>query len=146
MYGYILTAHGLWRWVVILAGLLTVGDAIKRSRRTHGLAPGRPYARFFSIALDIQVLMGVALYMFFSPFTSAAYNSVNVPQAPQVVFIAEYHVAFMFTAFLCVHLASPLIRRARTDVGRQRLGVACYGVTLLLILVGVPWWRPLLRI
>ena len=107
---------------------------------------GVPAGRLFSISLDVQVLLGAALYLVFSPVTTVMYAmpaSASLP--PERRFLAEYHAAAMFGAFLLMHIAAPLIRRSTTDAVRRRRARVVYGVTLVLIFSAIPWWRPLLR-
>lgn len=145
MYIAALSAHGAWRWAVIAAGLAAIA-ATFRDNAAPASAASLPFGRLFSISLDIQVLLGAALYLVFSPVTTAAYTPQADTTMPfELRFFAEYHAAAMFGAFLFIHAASPLIRRAATDASRRKRARIIYGFTLLLVLAATPWWRPLLR-
>jgi hypothetical protein len=139
MYVYVLIAHGIWRWVVLVAGAAAVGSALHGLSRRAAMQPvaGR-WGRLFGVAVDIQVLMGSALYFLLSPLTTG-------PAATDPYF-GVVHAATMTGALVAVHGSAVLIRRGRTDRDRQRRSALLYGLTLLIILGGIPWWRPLLRL
>ncbi len=147
MYDYVLIAHSLWRWVVIIAGAAAIASAAMGLVRQAPAGPAGLYGRLFGIAVDIQFLMGASLYLVFSPMTTVALNvAEGLPQGSDLAFFGVYHGLIMTIAFLDVHVSAVLIRRAKTDAARQRRSIFLYGQTLLLILLTIPWWRPLLRV
>ena len=144
LYRWVLIAHSDWRWVVLIAGFGTLASAMT------GLSGERPWssggakiARFFGIALDIQVLLGFSMYLILSPLTTVAL-AVTTTRLP--AFFTAYHPAIMFTAFVAVHISSVLVRRARSEAAHHRRALIFYGFTWLLLVAGVPWGlRPWLR-
>ncbi len=149
MYRWVLIAHNGWRWVVIVIGFAVLFCAVTRLRT------GRPWdtgvarlARFFSISVDIQVLMGAALYLALSPLTTLVVASTDtpLPVGSQAYFLAVVHPLMMVAAFIAVHIASVLVRRARVDAARARRALIFYGITWLIILTGIPWWRPWIQL
>jgi hypothetical protein len=148
MYRWLLIAHGLWRWVVILAGGVAVASALWAWRRRQPWqGPSTILGRLFGIAVDIQVLMGAALYLVFSPMTTVV-MSVNgvAPRGTDMQFFGATHALIMIGVLFAVHLSAVFVRRGHNDAARLRRSVLCYGLTLLLLLAGVPWWRPWLRL
>jgi hypothetical protein len=147
LYGIILLLHGLWRWVVILAGAAALATA---ALGLSGSAPwqtgaGR-FARLFGIALDVQVLMGASLYLLFSPLTNEVQRvGGDVGPDSDAHFFGARHALIMSCAFISVHVAAVLVRRTQSDAAKHRRALLLYGLTLLLVLAGIPWWRPLLR-
>jgi hypothetical protein len=97
--------------------------------------------------VDIQVLMGAALYLLFSPLTTVVLSSTGteLPPGSQAHYFGVVHPIMMLTALIVVHLGSAMIGRARNDVTRQRRAVIFYGFALLIVISGIPWWRPWLR-
>jgi hypothetical protein len=149
LYRWVLILHGAWRWVVLIAGFATVVNAVLRLSERQPWAPTGPrLGRFFGIALDIQVLMGAALYLTLSPLTTLAMRpgGVRLPPGSQAYFFVVVHPIIMIVAFIAVHIAAVLVRRARSDAGHQRREIIFYGITLLIVLAGIPWWRPWLRV
>jgi hypothetical protein len=147
MYAYVLIAHSLWRWVVIAAGLAAMATAL------HGLRSGeswelraRTFGRLFGIAVDVQFLMGASLYLVFSPMTTSAMSVADgLPAGSDLRFFGIYHGLIMTGVFFDVHLSSVLIRRCKSDRSHYRASLILYGQTLAIILLTIPWWRPLLR-
>lgn len=144
LYRWVLFAHSDWRWVVLIAGFATLASAMTGlSGERAWSAGGAKSARFFGIALDIQVLLGFSMYLILSPLTTVAL-AVTTTRLP--AFFTAYHPAIMFTAFVAVHISSVLVRRAHSEAGRHRRALIFYGITWLLLLAGVPWGlRPWLR-
>ena len=148
MYNYVLSAHSVWRWVVILAGVAVIVSAVRGlNRPTSAELQTLKLGKLFGIAVDVQFLLGASLYLVFSPITTVALNLADgLPQGSDLRFFGVYHGLLMTIAFLDVHVSAVLIRRAKTVAGRQRRAIYLYGQTLLLILCTIPWWRPLLGI
>ena len=146
MYNFILTAHSLWRWAVIMAGVAAiVSPMMGLVRRTPQELMSSQYGRLFGIAVDIQFLIGASLYLVCSPMTTVALNvAEGLPEGSELRFFGVYHGLIMTVALLDVHLSAVLIRRAKTVTARQCRSVYLYAQTLLLILFSIPWWRPLL--
>jgi hypothetical protein len=144
LYRWVLFAHSDWRWVVLLAGLGTLTLALGGlNGERPWAASGAKVARFFGVALDIQVLMGFSMYLLFSPLTTVA---LKVTTARLPAFFTAYHPAIMFTAFIGVHVASMLVKRAHNDAGHHRRALIFYSVIWLMLLAGVPWGiRPWFR-
>jgi hypothetical protein len=147
MYALVLTLHSYARWMVILAGFMALIAA------GRGLAQGLPWdglpkkmGRFFGIAVDVQFLLGAALYLLFSPMTTVGLNLADgLPSGSELRFFGVYHGLIMTTAFVDVHVSAVFIRRGATEQSKYRRSVILYGQTLLIILCAIPWWRPWLR-
>ena len=147
MYDVVLTLHSYGRWVVILAGFTALGAA------GWGLARGLPWdnvpkivGQLFGIAVDVQFLLGAALYLLFSPMTTVALNVADgLPPGSELRFFGVYHGLVMTAAFLDVHVSAVFIRRASTERAKYRRSVILYGQALLIMLCAIPWWRPWLR-
>jgi len=148
MYGIVLLLHGLWRWIVILAGAATLAtSALGLARQVPWQAGAGRFARLFGIALDVQVLMGASLYLVFSPLTNEVQRVAgDLGPGSDVHFFAARHALIMTCAFISVHAAAVLVRRTTGDVAKHRRALPLYGLTLLLVLAGIPWWRPLARL
>src|ERR1019366_2419252 len=149
MYLWLLIAHSAWRWVVLIAGFAAVVSASIRLSGQEAWAPSGPrLSKFFGIAVDIQALMGAALYLLFSPLTTVVVSSTNtaLPPGSEAHFFAILHPAIMVAAVIAVHISSVVIRRGRSDAARQRRSIIGYSITLLIFTSGLPWWRPWLRL
>jgi hypothetical protein len=148
MYRWVLILHGTWRWVVVLGGLAAVGSALYGLWYRTGWQPiGALCGRLFGIAVDIQVLLGAALYFVFSPLTTPGLSAAGEGSAASDLnFFSTRHGVVMTLALVAVHLSAVWIRRGRDDASHQRRAALCYGLTWLLLCSAIPWWRPWLRL
>jgi hypothetical protein len=88
--------------------------------------------------------MGAALYLLLSPLTTVVLSTTvtRLPSDSDAHFFSVVHPAIMIACFIGVHVSSVMIRRGRNDASRHRRSIMFYGVVLLLMLPGIPWWRP----
>jgi hypothetical protein len=147
MYEYVLIAHTLWRWVVIISGLAAIVTAalgLRRNARWEERAAR--VGKLFGVAVDLQFLMGASLYLILSPMTTVALNvAEGLPEGSELRFFGLYHGLIMTIAFLDVHISAVFSRRGLTDAARHRRSIILYGQTLFFIICAIPWWRPLFR-
>jgi len=136
-----LTLHSLMRWVVILLGCWVV------ARAKFGWFFRRPWteaddlgSRFFVIAFDVQVLLGLLLYFVLSPITTGAFQNMGAAMQNSVVrfWVAE-HITAMLVALALAHVGRVRMRRATDDRSRQWRVIWFLGFSLLLILLATPW-------
>jgi hypothetical protein len=144
MYLWLLIAHREWRWIVLLAGFVAVAGAALRLWRGQPWASAGPVLmKCFSVAVDIQVLLGAALYLLVSPLTTVAASNTEValPVGSEARFFALIHPLIMVAALILVHLTAVLARRGASDRSRQWRSIVLASITLLIIAAGIPWWR-----
>jgi hypothetical protein len=150
MYLITLLLHSWLRWLALVAG----GGATFFALGTGDAAMSRAdrWGRIFIIALDVQLLLGVLLYGMYSPYTTAAMKDFGgAMRDPVLRFWAVEHLTLMVSAVVIAHVGKVLARKA-TDPAKKRLRLlVCFGIAVLLILLGIPWpWmatgRPLIRV
>jgi hypothetical protein len=148
MYSSFLIFHSLLRWVVLLLCLIAVlGGLFKWIARKSWTRADRLIGMGFVIAVDIQFLVGLLLFGILSPLTRAAFANFGVAmQNKEMRFFVLEHSFLMICFLAFVHLGNVRIRRALDDRAKHRAGVIWWGISFMLLLAGVPWWRPLLRI
>jgi hypothetical protein len=151
MYPTLLTFHSLLRWIVILAGLLAFIRAAAGASGRKSWTPADDRAGFwFSIALDVQFLVGLVLYFFLSPLTAAALNNFGGAMKDSTLrFFAVEHVFGMLIAIALVHIGRARARKA-DSFRRHKVAAIFFGLALIAILVAIPWpgtpnARPLVR-
>ncbi len=136
-----LTLHSLMRWVVILLGLWVVG------RAKFGWFFKRPWTeaddlggRFFVIAFDVQVLLGLLLYFVLSPITTGAFQNMGASMQNSVVrfWVAE-HITGMLIALALAHIGRVRVRRAADGQSKHWRVVWFFGFALLIVLLATPW-------
>ena len=142
MYTAVLLLHSWLRWAVILAALLVF---IRGSRFVNSTT------RMFTVLLDVQLLLGLLLYVALSPFTRVALQDMAAAMRDSGLrYWAVEHVAGMLLAVVAAHVGRVRVRRAPGErVAFQRAAIFV-GVSLVLILISIPWpglpnGRPLFR-
>jgi hypothetical protein len=152
MYSSALWLHSLLRWAVLLTG------AIAWFRSIAGGTAKRPWAAkddlwglLFTMSLDTQLLAGLALYVFLSPFTKIAFQDFGGAMGnASLRFWAVEHLAGMVIGIALAHVGRVKIRKAQTDARRHRLATIYFGLALVAICASIPWpglpvARPLFR-
>jgi uncharacterized membrane protein len=92
------------------------------------------------ISVDIQVLLGLVLYFFFSSFTMAAWRNMAGAMADDVIrFWAVEHVVGMLAAIAFVHVGRVRIRKTTDSRRKHFLAAIFFGLALVLMLVSIPW-------
>jgi len=148
MFSFVLALHSLMRWAVVLLGLYATGRAklgwfFKKpwsgGDRTAGL--------LFTIAFDVQVLLGLLLYFVLSPITTGAFRNMGAAMQNGVVrfWVAE-HITIMLVALALAHVGRVRLRKAASDRARHFTAALFFGLATLLVLIGTPWpFMPVAR-
>jgi hypothetical protein len=150
MYTFILALHSWIRWFAVITGLLATAAAWSGRSSTGGADTDR-WGRFFIIALDVQLLLGLLLYFALSPNTTAMFNDFGAAMRdPAARFWAVEHEVMMLLAVIVAHAGKVLARKATHPGAKQmRLAIA-YTIATLAMLGAIPWpgmtsGRPLFR-
>jgi hypothetical protein len=147
-YPQLLALHSLLRWLVLLTGLIAVFVAARGWLAARPFSAALPKANLaFVVAMDVTLLVGLLLYFGASPLTKTALQDMSAAMGErQLRFFAVEHTATMLLAVVFAHLGAALSRRATTDIAKYRRAAICFAISLVLLLAGIPWWRPLLRV
>src|SRR5436190_21809249 len=121
MYDAALHAHSWLRWLVLLVGLVAVARAF--SGRSSGRAWSRADDRLgaaFTGLLDLQLLIGLAMYFALSPITTAGMRDIGGAMANTGLrFWTVEHPFGMIVAIVLAHIARVRIRQTRAAVRRH---------------------------
>lgn len=144
----LLSHHNVVRWLALAAALVAIVVAFFGwSGAKPAGASLRRFSLLFVIVMDIEFLIGLLLYFGASPITRAALATFGeAMKHHESRFLTVEHVTLMFLAVVCAHVGAALARQARTDLMKYRGPAIGYSISLLLMLAGIPWWRPLLRL
>jgi hypothetical protein len=151
MYTAVLVFHSWLRWVVLATGIMAV-VSLRGSGTPARDAAAERWSLIFMMTLDVQMLLGLLLYLALSPQTQAILNNFSASMRDPVArFWAIEHVSAMLFAVVIVHVGRVLGRKARTADARRGRMMLCFVAALVAILGGTPWpgmpaGRPLFRI
>ena len=137
MHTFLMDIHSLNRWLVLIAALYALfvygrGWFGRRSWTEQARRPGV----IFTILLDTQVVLGVILYVIFSPITTQGF--ANVMGNPASRFFIMEHSVMMLLAVIFAHTGGILIKRAKPESKFKR-AFLFYGIAFLIILAAIPW-------
>ncbi len=155
MYVFTLFIHSWLRWIVlILLAWATI-------RAFVGLIGKKPWSgldqkvgRFAVISIDVQLLLGLILYLFLSPVTTAAFSDFGgAMRDPVIRFWAVEHGFMMLAVVALAHIGKVKAfkwGKIGEAVKAHRLAAIFFGLCLLITLIGTPWpgsaaARPLFR-
>lgn len=149
MYTATLTVHSWLRWAVLIAGLIAVVRTATAGGRPWTPADDRAI-RWFTLVLDVQVLLGLLLYFVLSPFTREALSGFGAAMKNSGLrFWAVEHTFGMIVGVALAHIGAVKVRKA-SSLRKHRTAAIFCGLALLAILVSIPWpgmpsGRPLFR-
>lgn len=141
LYTLLKDTHSILRWFVILAGLWAL------VRVWLGLLNSEPWTKkdriaglVFTTFLNLQLVLGLALY-FTSPITTAAMKNMKaIMHESSIRFFAVDHPTGMFLAIIIAQVGFSISKRS-TKGSRHQFLVATitYTVAFLLVLGSIPW-------
>lgn len=135
-----LITHSILRWAVLVLGLWTIINAIA------GITGKKAYTNkdnkvnlFFMISCDIQLLLGLILYFKGVWFNALKENTAVVMKDASLRFFAVEHITMMLMAWVLVHVARVMVKKAPTDAQKHKRSLILFGVALIIILAMIPW-------
>jgi len=145
MYSFFLALHNIIRWVAVILGIVAAVLAwVGWLRKSEWQPINKQLGSFFSMSVDVQFLLGLLLYLFFSPLTRTAMQDFgNAMSIGDLRFYALEHPFYMILALVFAHLGSMLPRRVQDSSAKYRRAAIWITLAVLLILAGIPWARPL---
>lgn len=133
--------HNLVRWAVVIFGLLAAGRALVGWLGRRGwLAVDSRLGLFYTISLDIQVLLGLLLYFMLSPVTTTNLTRFGEAMSePQTRFFLVEHSLLMLVALVLAHIGRGRAKKAPNPIARHRSAAIFFALSIILVLVGIPW-------
>ncbi|MCX7802620.1 MAG: hypothetical protein N2313_06325 [Meiothermus ruber] len=146
MYEFLLSLHNIARWLVLLAAVYLIYRSIMGLKNHTYTAADRRAGQVYTGLMDLQLLLGILL-MLLSPFVQNALNNPGAAmQNSQTRFFIAEHWVLMLAAVILAHLGNVRVKKAADALLKHRQALIWYGLSVALVLLAVPWWRPLLRL
>ena len=146
-YTALLHLHSGLRWLVLLSGCVLVVGCLAGKL---GNFPYRPLGKMLSTVyvslMDLQFLAGLTL-SFASPLVRSFWSDPTAGmKSHDLRFFAVEHTTLMITALVLAHIGSVRSRKALKNSDSSAYGTALKWSlgSLVLIVAGIPWWRPLM--
>ena len=144
MYSIIIILHNLARWVVLAAAIYALirmyrGWLGKRSWQESDRKAGF----YFSLAYDIQVLLGVILTIV-SPLITVILNAPQQAMQVDELRVVVEHIPLMVIGLIIIHLTSVISKRAESDLGKFRRAAIGYSLAFFVTMLAIPWGRALI--
>ena len=143
MHDFVLLLHSWVRWAAIIGGVIATVTAFGAGTNNKD----NRWSLIFTIALDVQFLLGILLLL-----TSSAFANMGETMRDATArFYAVEHPTLMVVAIVLAHVGRVLARKAATPAAARTRSIIFFGLATLLLLVGTPWpgthdSRPLFRL
>jgi heme A synthase len=139
MYTTALFLHSWIRWIALIA-CVGVTLAALRGKVQGDKSVADRWGLVAMMALDLQMLLGLLLYLGLSPNMQEILNHFGeAMKRADTRFWAVEHISAMFIAIVLAHVGRVLARKAATPAAKRTRLLVCFGLATLLILVGTPW-------
>lgn len=142
-YFILLKAHGGFRWLVLLlVVVVTVKSLIGLFGNGRYQKLDNILAASFVGTMHLQLLLGLILY-FISPLATEAraVGFGNMMADPILRFWGMEHLVVMILAIAAAQAGRTISKKAEDDSVKFRFQAIFFGVSLLLMLFGIPWER-----
>ena len=152
MYTTILTLHSWLRWLALVAGVAATIAALTDTTPPPSASRADRWGLILMITLDIQMLLGLVMYLAVSPTMEAIRRNFGASMKDPVArFWAVEHITMMLGAVVITHVGRVLARKSATADAKKMKLLVCFGVATVLMFLAVPWpgmraGRPLFRI
>jgi uncharacterized membrane protein len=146
MYDLLLFIHNIARWLVLLAAIYLIYRSISGLRNRTYTPADRQAGQIYTGLMDLQLVLGILLLVL-SPLVQSALGNLSAAmQNSQTRFFIAEHWVLALIAVVLAHVGISRVKKATDALHKQRQALIWYGLSLALMLLAIPWWRPLLRL
>jgi hypothetical protein len=125
--------HMVWRWVMLAVALITVGKALAGWQgKQRWTKLDDQLGMFFTIAVDIQFLLGIILW-FAGPFRITNAGALMGDTFGR--FMVIEHPLFLLIALALAHIGRSRSRKAAEDAQKHKAAFIFYLLSFLFIVL-----------
>jgi hypothetical protein len=136
----VLTLHSFVRWVLVIVAVVAVARAFAGwlGRKEWATLDGQ-LGMLLSSAADLQMLLGLILYIFLSPLTQAVFKDFGAAMSDSVLrYWGVEHIGMLAAAVVLIHIGQTTAKRAQAAL-KYKWAAIFLGLALLAMLVAIPW-------
>jgi hypothetical protein len=150
MYTVLLYLHSWLRWAVLILALIVIAKSfLGWFNKKDYTASDNKFATFYIASVHSQFLIGLLLYVFFSPITGAAFADFGAAMKNSGLrFFAVEHLLGMVIAVALAQTGRSLSKKAKDSVSKHKKLALFATISLIIMLAAIPWpaLRPLFRL
>lgn len=141
MYVIINQIHHYGSWLVLLAAIWALYRAwTGYIGKKRWLKADNTAGLVFTILLDIQLLIGLVLYFFLSPFVKVAFADFGAAMKDSMLrFYAVEHILMMIIGLVLIHIGRSKAKKASSAISKHKITAIWFTIGFILILSRVPW-------
>jgi hypothetical protein len=141
MYSMVLGAHSWLRWGIVLLGLYAVIRAIGGWQHRRPWTSGdEQTSRLLTIAVDVQLILGLLLYFVYSPYTALALDDFgNAMRSSDLRFWAVEHPFGQLVGLALLHVGRARAKKAADALRKHRTTAIFFALALVAIAAAIPW-------
>lgn len=140
-YTIFLYIHSWLRWIILLLGLIAIIKAYA------GWLGEKPYTKgdngisaAFMGTLHLNLLVGLILYFFLSPYVQTAFNDFGAAmRQPEIRFWAVEHILMNIIAVVVAQVGRSKAKKAVDTIRKHKLTAIFYTIAFILLLSRIPW-------
>lgn len=147
MYNLLLPVHNILRGVIVLLYAWALFNSYRGwlKKADWNDSDGKPVF-ILAMSLSLQFVIGLLLYLFFSPVTKAAFQDFGAAMSDDVqrFFVLE-HLLYMTLAVGLSHAANGASKKAEGSESKFKKAAIFTTISLVTLLLGMPWsqaWFP----
>lgn len=140
-YQIFLYLHSWVRWIILILGIIAIIKAYA------GWLGQKPYTKgdngisaAFMGSLHLNLLLGLILYLFLSPFTQTAFQDFGAAMKnSELRFWAVEHISINIIAVVLATVGRSKSKKAVDTIRKHKLSAIFYTIAFILLLISIPW-------
>ena len=141
MYKTLLILHSIKRWLVLLTLLFTIYICWKgyRSKKKVFTSFDNTARHVTATISHVQLLIGLYLYMISPIVKFNGGEGASSGLVSEHLFFRLIHIALMVISVILITVGSAKAKRVANDQLKYKIVLVWFSISLLLILIAVPW-------